>query len=227
MPQFRWLSADPIPPEYDLRRRDWILQPGDAQAQAVSPGLLADLTRAGHMFGAPERAMTIILGADDSSLRAHALRSGFAEALPSTVALNELEQRVLRVIRALDAQPSRRRHGALELDLLLRDGLVNGRRLGLHPREFGLLWRLAETPGEPVTARQLLSDVWRINFDPETNSLAVHVCRLRTKLASAGLAAIVSTTPQGAYALSAAQPTLATEPRLADKRHEFTSGPDA
>ena len=40
-----------------------------------------------------------------------------------------------------------------------------------------------------------------MNFYPETNSIAVHVCRLRAWLASAGLAGIVSTTPDGSYAL--------------------------
>lgn len=49
-----------------------------------------------------------------------------------------------------------------------------------------------------------------MNFRPETNSLAVHVYRLRAKLASAGLAGIVNTTPNGSYALNL--PTVAPAP---------------
>jgi DNA-binding response OmpR family regulator len=71
----------------------------------------------------------------------------------------------------------------------------------LHPREFALLWRLADTPGEAVSARELLSDVWRLAFRPETNSLAVHISRLRAKLRLAGIDGVIETLPDGGYCL--------------------------
>lgn len=71
-----------------------------------------------------------------------------------------------------------------------------------HPREFGLLWRLSDHPGEVVSRRQLLEDVWRIRHDPETNSVEVHVSRLRSKLAACGCAALVATVPEGGYRLA-------------------------
>lgn len=97
--------------------------------------------------------------------------------------------------------PRFREVGHITLDLFHRDGRVDDRWLGLHPREFGLLWRLAEQPGEQVTKRQLLTDVWRINFEPETNSVAVHVARVRSKLSVFGLSSIVVTHPDGGYFL--------------------------
>ncbi len=148
-----------------------------------------------------ERALTILIGIDDSAERADWLRQGFGEVLPARISLSELEMRASRVRMASEAEPRRRRHGTLELDLLLREGTVAGRRLGLHPREFSLLWRLAQTPGRAVAPQDLLSEVWQMSFRPETNSLAVHVCQLRAKLASAGLGGIVSTAPDGGYAL--------------------------
>ncbi len=99
-------------------------------------------------------------------------------------------------------QPTcRRAHGPVVLDLLHREGWVGRHRLGLHPREFALLWRLAENPGVPVPPGILLSEVWHLAHRPETNSLAVHVCRLRAKLAGAGLADLLHTSP-GGYLLS-------------------------
>lgn len=143
------------------------------------------------------------------------MAQGFGDALPSAVRIGELEQRALRLAAALEAVPRRRRHGPLELDLVMRDGLVGNRRLALHPREFSLLWRLARHPGRPVTADELIAEVWQMNFRPETNSLAVHVCRLRAKLASAGLPGLVTTTIDGGYALTSPE-----EPRTAlARRH--------
>ena len=50
---------------------------------------------------------------------------------------------------------------------------------------FGLLWRLLDQPGQAVSKQTLLRDVWHLRFQPETNSLAVHVSRLRKKLGHA------------------------------------------
>ena len=99
--------------------------------------------------------------------------------------------------------PRFREAGDLTLDLFHRDGRVEDRWLGLHPREFELLWRLVEDVGTPVTRKQLLVDVWRINHEPETNSVAVHVARVRGKLARLGLENIVLTHPEGGYYVDA------------------------
>jgi two-component system OmpR family response regulator len=99
--------------------------------------------------------------------------------------------------------PRRRELGPLTLDLIHRDARADGTWLSLHPREFGLLWRLAERPGELVSRARLLRDVWRLDFEPGTNSVEVHVSRLRAKLARAGLAGLVETDPQGGYRLGA------------------------
>ena len=99
--------------------------------------------------------------------------------------------------------PRFREAGDVTLDLFHRDGRVEDSWLGLHPREFELLWRLAEQPGERMTKQQLLADVWRITFDPHTNSVAVHIARVRAKLGPFGLSAIVATHPEGGYFLDA------------------------
>ncbi|TRD11789.1 winged helix-turn-helix transcriptional regulator [Erythrobacter insulae] len=91
--------------------------------------------------------------------------------------------------------------GDVTLDLIHRDGRVEAKWIGFHPREFELLWRLAETPGRPMTKKQLLADVWRLDFEPESNSVAVHVARVRAKLSTYGLDAILVTHPEGGYFL--------------------------
>lgn len=52
-----------------------------------------------------------------------------------------------------------------------------------------------------MTRKQLLADVWRIHFEPETNSVAVHVSRVRSKLEAFGLSGLLETHPDGGYLL--------------------------
>lgn len=92
------------------------------------------------------------------------------------------------------------------LDLFHREAQVDGRWMGLHPREFALLWRLAESPGRQVGKPELLRDVWRLSHEPETNSLEVHVSRLRAKLAVGNVAWIVQTHESGGYCARATPP---------------------
>lgn len=93
--------------------------------------------------------------------------------------------------------------GDITLDLFHRDGRVDGQWIRLHPREFELLWRLAQSPGKRLTRQRLLADVWRTNLEPGTNSLAVHVARIRSKLQPFGLAHLLVTHPDGGYFLEA------------------------
>jgi len=159
----------------------------------------------------------IMLGVEEPAQRASPLTMGCAEALPAATDLFELQARARRVSDMFGMLPRWRNLGPLTLDLFHRDARRGPRWLGLHPREFGVIWRLADTPGERVTRRQLLKDVWRISHEPETNSVEVHVSRLRAKLAGAGCEGLVSTAPEGGYRLAEPSPFMfAKEPPEGD-----------
>jgi two-component system OmpR family response regulator len=221
MRQFRWHSAGPIPPGSDLRRLGWQLREApDACGDGEPHPLL--VRPEGLVFGEwlrlagatpDDRKWMVMLEVADGQERARLLRLGFGDALAPGLTLEELEQRVLRQIEQAQSLPRSRRHGSVRLDLLAREAFVAGRALGLHPREFALLWRLADHPGEPVGPAELLGDVWRLAFRPETNSLAVHVSRLRAKLRLSGVDGLIETMPDGGYCL---QPRPAPALPLAD-----------
>ncbi|RGP41355.1 Transcriptional activator protein CopR [Altererythrobacter insulae] len=105
--------------------------------------------------------------------------------------------------------------GDITLDLFHRDGRVDGQWVRLHPREFELLWRLAQNPGQRCSRQRLLAEVWRIKVEPNTNSLAVHVARIRGKLDTFGLAHLLATHPDGGYYLAAPPAVSAFEFRPA------------
>lgn len=207
---FRWLAGGAIHPRYDLRRLGWRLQDADADPPSGKDGRprlvgYADLSlgqwlelAGGGWLG---RRLSLLIGVDDPAERARLLRLGFGDALHSASTLVEVEARTLRLLDSAWAIPRQRQLGALRLDLLAREAFVAGRPVGLHPREFILLWRLAETPEVPVCQAELLADVWRLTFRPETNTLAVHVSRLRAKLRLAGVEGLIRTGADGSYSL--------------------------
>ncbi len=207
MPQFQWFASGPVPDGCDLRRLGWTLvDPAVEPPQAEAPPLIAMPHRAVVtdwvlLVGASKvrRRRVLAVGVDDAEERTRLLRLGFGDAIGTTPVLEEIESRALRIEEASRSLPRLRTIGPLKLDLMLREAFVAGRGAGLHPREFLLLWRLADEPGVPVAPDELRSDVWRLAFRPETNSLAVHVSRLRAKLRTAGLDGLVESCANGAY----------------------------
>ncbi|WP_247714610.1 winged helix-turn-helix domain-containing protein [Qipengyuania psychrotolerans] len=146
-----------------------------------------------------EKRCAIAVGVDEPGTRANLIQGGFADALSSQVALVELAARALKLDGVNEMIPQHRNVGPVRLDLFYRDAYVDDKWIGLHPREFALMWRLAEVPGQRVDKAELLSDVWRLRHEPETNSLEVHISRLRAKLAISGLGWLVQTHQDGGY----------------------------
>lgn len=201
---FTWLSMSTSPPgRWDLRLLDWRMTPAfRADDTIAGQPLLIDWRIGGRCpdwkFVA-DRKCAVIVGADDADTRANLLEQGFADALSSQVAMVELGARMLKLEGLGEMIPQYRIIGPVRLDLFYRDAYVDGRWIGLHPREFALMWRLAADPGQRVDKPALLKDVWRLRHEPETNSLEVHVSRLRAKLAVSGLGWLVQTHPDGGY----------------------------
>jgi len=223
---FRWFPAGPVPADYDLSRLGWRLL-GDDHASGTGKahvllGRPRDLPLSQWLrlasAASAERKWMMMLDIPDSAERARMLRLGFGDALDFGVSLEELEFRVQRMAHFAQSLPRYRRLGALQIDLLARDAFIAGRPVGLHPREFALLWRLTDSPGEPASPRELISDVWRLSFRPETNSLAVHVSRLRAKLRLAGIDGLVETLPDGSYRIGG-------QNRMPVQGHSLMPGP--
>ena len=105
--------------------------------------------------------------------------------------------------------PRFREAGDLTLDQFHHDGRVEDVWLGLQPREFAMLWLLAERPGELVADTQLAADLWRIRFGWETGSIAAHIDRLCTKLMVVGLARLIASDGEGGFFLG-----VSAAPRL-------------
>jgi DNA-binding response OmpR family regulator len=71
--------------------------------------------------------------------------------------------------------------GELRIDLTRREVLLSGAALDLTRREFDLLAFLAARPGQVVSRRELLAEVWRQPYGDD-QTIDVHLSWLRRKL---------------------------------------------
>lgn len=94
------------------------------------------------------------------------------------------------------ALPERLQLGELAVDLTRRRVQRRGQPIWLTPAEFGLLAFLIRAR-RAVTRDELLRELWGLDFDPQTNSVAVHVSRIRRKLGRD----VIATRPDG-YAIA-------------------------
>jgi DNA-binding response OmpR family regulator len=206
-PRFRWLAPDTMPERLDLQRCGWILDPEGVPATNCV-GLIdaADLDSVGWMQVlsqlVPEaRRCVLVAGVSEAHDRTSLLQIGFGDVVSERIGIEELGARATRLAQFNEWLPRTRRVGRLTLDLLAREAFGDNKPLNLNPREFALIWRLADSIDQFVSKQALIYDVWRMGFVPETNSVAVHMSRLRRKLAFVGFAGIIETSPSGGYRL--------------------------
>lgn len=70
----------------------------------------------------------------------------------------------------------------LTLDLIHRVAIRSGVRLDLTPKEFSFLHLLASRRGETISRTTISEQIWNIHYDPGSNSVEVHIGRLRAKV---------------------------------------------
>ncbi|WP_059106030.1 response regulator transcription factor [Shouchella shacheensis] len=85
--------------------------------------------------------------------------------------------------------------GPLTIDNDAHRVSVDGTEIGLTPKEYELLYYLAQSPDKVFSREQLLKDVWNYEFFGDLRTVDTHIKRLREKLnrVSPEVSAIIST----------------------------------
>ena len=145
-----------------------------------------DGTEVLRMLRAVSAVPVIITSArDDDPALVQALDAGADDYLVKPFSAAQLEARVRAVLRRYGAGQNERpvlTVGGLSIDLRARVATLDGAQLELSPREFDLLAYLAQRPGEVVTKRELLTDVWQQPYGGSDKTVDVHLSWLRRKL---------------------------------------------
>jgi DNA-binding response OmpR family regulator len=134
-----------------------------------------------------EAALVGISAKSSVSDRIAGLKMGADDYIAKPFALEELLARVEAVIRRHRGKGGARLVvGDVTIDLSEGMATRDGRALVLTGIEFRILAALMRSPGQLVTYSQLAEAVWAVTTGPESNSLEVHVSRIRQKLEAGG-----------------------------------------
>ena len=126
----------------------------------------------------------IILTAEETvNTKILTLDAGADDYVTKPFDLNELSARIRAVCRrALGNAESILRYCNVTLDPKTHTVTVDGHSLNMPRREFSLLQKLLENPGQVLTREQLMQSLYSWDDEVESNALEVHIHNLRKKL---------------------------------------------
>lgn len=192
--------GDPALSIRDWQAASWDLAIVHPFASAGHPEEVTALCRrlAGHR---PLFAMT---QDDVPGQRAAVLRAGADDAMAMPAlrhAGEEFAARIAGLLRRRVMAAGRLACDELEVDLIRRAVRRGARPIAMPAREFELLAELARTPDQVVPRDHLFRSVWRLDFDPGTNRIEVHISRLRGRVDHGESFPMVRTVKGHGYAL--------------------------
>jgi DNA-binding response OmpR family regulator len=121
---------------------------------------------------------------DDDAQVVEALDAGADDYVIKPFSATTLNARIRAVLRRSQSSgpSSELVVGELRLDARGRTAHLGDEPLELSPREFDLLAYLMARPGEVITKRELLAEVWRVSYGGGEKTVDVHLSWLRRKL---------------------------------------------
>ena len=174
---------------------DWVMRldaAADAMATATFDLVLLDLMLPdgrGIAFLRKLRArgdvtpVIVLTALDQISDRIEGLNAGADDYLVKPFDLAELSARIGSVARRYAGNPNPIvTHGPLEVDLAARSIYRDGRPVTLPAREWALFEAFLSRPGQLLSKAQLEDKLYAFDSEIESNTIEVHVSRLRKKL---------------------------------------------
>ncbi len=129
----------------------------------------------------------LLTARDQVAYRVLGLDSGADDYLCKPFDFDELLARVRALIRRRDDRPDAvLSHGDISVDLGELHAERAGRTLDLSGKELALLIFFLRHPGRLLTRPEIYERVWKEPYDPESNTLGVHIMELRRKLEALG-----------------------------------------
>ncbi|MEZ5079276.1 MAG: response regulator transcription factor [Thermoleophilia bacterium] len=135
-----------------------------------------------------QRVPVIVCSARNSEYdRVHGLELGADDYVVKPFSMKELTARVSAQLRRLDVDRNPGGRESIEVEGLRMDpeqiqAYTGDTSVGLTPREFEVLYALAQANGKPVPRNRLYRDVWGYEMLAGDRSVDVFVRKLRQKL---------------------------------------------
>jgi DNA-binding response OmpR family regulator len=134
--------------------------------------------------------IVIATARDDDAEIVRLLDAGADDYVVKPYSVDQLEARLRAVMRRTreTAVSPVVEVGELRIDTTRRDATLRGEPLELSRKEFDLLAYLARRPGEVVSRREVLAEVWRQPYGGGDKTVDVHMSWLRRKLGESAAA---------------------------------------
>ncbi|OOY21887.1 DNA-binding response regulator [Thioclava sp. DLFJ5-1] len=174
---------------------DWVTRLDEAGASVRSTGydlvlldlMLPDGRGIGFLkslrSGGDVTPVIIMTALDQVSDRIEGLNAGADDYLVKPFDLAELSARIGSVARRYSGNPNPIvSHAGLEIDLAARSILRDGKPVQLTAREWALFEAFLSRPGQLLSKAQLEEKLYAFDAEVESNTIEVHVSRLRKKL---------------------------------------------
>ncbi len=125
----------------------------------------------------------ILTALDQISDRIEGLNAGADDYMVKPFDLSELSARLAAVARRYAGNPNPLvTIGDLEIDLAFRSVRRNGKLVALTAREWVLFEAFVQHPGQILSKAQLEERLYAFDAEVESNTIEVHISRLRKKL---------------------------------------------
>ncbi|RYY05336.1 MAG: response regulator transcription factor [Alphaproteobacteria bacterium] len=167
----------------------------------------------------------IIALAAASPARLRVLAAGADDVVEPEMDRVELIARIRAVVRrSRGFSQSLLRVGDLTLDVDQHEVTANGVRVPFTPREFAILELLVLRRNVIMTKEVILSHLYGGIDEPEIKIIDVFICKIRNKLAKAGLPGIISTVWGRGYTVKDVMPDaprVIPHPQPAQREYAF------
>lgn len=132
----------------------------------------------------PETPIIVISSNSSVSDKEKLFNKGIDDYIVKPVSSRELRMRIHAVVRRQqkEAYPFELEVKDLKIDLKTKKVTINDQRVMLRRKEFQLLEFLLVNKGRVINRGELLESVWDRNVNPFTNTVEVHIKRLRDQL---------------------------------------------
>jgi two-component system OmpR family response regulator len=177
---------------------DWVTRLGDAKEHVDSAAydlilldlMLPDGRGIGFLRELRARGdvtpVIILTALDQISERIAGLNAGADDYMVKPFDLSELSARLNAVARRYSGNPNPLiQIGDLQVDLAARSVIRAGKSIALTAREWVLLEAFIQRPGRVMSKAQLEERLYSFGSEVESNTIEVHVSRLRKKLGRA------------------------------------------
>lgn len=142
----------------------------------------------------------MLTGKDHIDSKEKGLDSGADDYLTKPFQTRELAARMRALLRrSRDVRSNVLRAQALELDFAARQVTKNGQVLTLAPQEYALLEFFMRHPHQTFSNEALLNRVWSSESDASTDTVRMHVMRLRQKIDDKGRESLIKTVHRVGY----------------------------